>query len=290
MSILRYLLLLFPTLAFHRVVLVKIGGSSITHKAVQETLNETAVEWLAQTLSTETCGTSVILVHGAGSFGHHHAKEYGLRGQTEPPPPDSKQQPLDERTQQGLVQTRQSVQTLNQHIVRALIDAGVPAVAISPCFAFLEAHGGSDRLLQVLQQTLHAGLVPVLHGDACLYGSQGAGILSGDTLMALIGAAPWVDEAIFWTDVPGVYTKDPRVDPDATLVRELASLDGIEASGSSHAQDVTGGLATKLAAAWSIVESGKNVSISQAGTQSAEQSFLGEPMDEGTVLYDPRVS
>ena len=77
------------------VVLIKVGGSSITNKAVQETLNEPALEWFAKTIHEACCSSqhqeqqqqSFVIVHGAGSFGHHTAKSYGLRGQTEPPPP-----------------------------------------------------------------------------------------------------------------------------------------------------------------------------------------------------------
>jgi isopentenyl phosphate kinase len=95
---------------------------------------------------------------------------------------------------------------------------------------------------------LRAGLIPVLHGDACLYGSRGAGILSGDTVMEMIGRAPWVSRAIFLTDVDGVFTKDPKSDPSAQLLQEIAVSNGdivavnLEASGSTHEHDVTGGL------------------------------------------------
>ena len=41
-----------------------------------------------------------IVVHGAGSFGHHTAKQYGLRGKTSPPPPDMQ---LPKSEQKGLI-------------------------------------------------------------------------------------------------------------------------------------------------------------------------------------------
>ena len=55
---------------------------------------------------------------------------------------------------------------------------------------------------------------------------------------------------VFLTDVDGVFTKDPRIDPRARLLRtiqvepntaNIVAAD-FEASGSSHAHDVTGGL------------------------------------------------
>lgn len=83
------------------ILLVKIGGSSITKKAELETLNLDALDWFSKTIrSTLNCKflsnidsdtdsnekPSIIIVHGAGSFGHHTAKKYGLRGVSSPPP------------------------------------------------------------------------------------------------------------------------------------------------------------------------------------------------------------
>jgi hypothetical protein len=104
------------------VVLIKVSGSSITDKAVKETLNTDAIDWFARILSSEvstsfrslsspqhadepytpdndkTCrstNTAFIVMHGAGSFGHQSAKEYGLKGQMFVP------QPVANRTGSG---------------------------------------------------------------------------------------------------------------------------------------------------------------------------------------------
>jgi isopentenyl phosphate kinase len=261
--------------------LIKVGGSSITDKAIKETLNNDAIDWFARILSSEvstsfrslsssdndkTCrstNTAFVIIHGAGSFGHQSAKEYGLKGQMYAPQPvanrtgSGEEEELNRRyVMQGLAQTRLSVQTLNRHVVSTFIDHGMNAVSISPCFSVpsMQAHGGDETTINFLstlvRSTLQAGLVPVLHGDACLYGESEAGILSGDTLMEMLGKADWVSRAIFLTDVDGVFTKDPRNDPSAQLLRTIevdketaavVSVD-LEVSGSSHEHDVTGGL------------------------------------------------
>lgn len=188
-----------------------------------------------------------------------------MKGKFEAPPANEElmtEQKRDEhtvwsrrRSMHGLSQTRQSVQTLNRLVVGNLIRHGVNAVAISPCFGIpnMQAHGGGGEarssLTVILRETLSAGLVPVLHGDACLYGRDGAGILSGDVLVEAIGQMPWVSHAVFLTDVDGVYSHDPRGDPEATLLSTIEidrnSLEIIapivKASGSSHGHDVTGG-------------------------------------------------
>jgi isopentenyl phosphate kinase len=306
------------------VAIVKVGGSSITHKARKETLQEDALAWFARTVaehisdhfrapsamnthddsssSSSSCratnGTATatdkkpmafVLVHGAGSFGHHTAKEFALQGYnsrtTSHEEPtllrstamnNSSSAEHQRKLMQGLVQTRRSVQTLNQLVVQALIQEGVNAVALSPCFGAIPTLPETTTTLDaaalqdLVLSTLRAGLVPVLHGDACLYqaglregrgessrsGSISGIILSGDTIMEMLGSAPWVTRAIFLTDVDGVFTRDPKSDPAARLVHEIAvngrSSNGdiiavddlllVEASGSTHDHDVTGGL------------------------------------------------
>ena len=337
------------------IVLVKVGGSSITHKAVKESLNESALEWFTETIRTVlllttqndsgTCNStshggqdssSFVIVHGAGSFGHHTAKEFGLRGPTEPPPvssaiPSSNDKRQHERLMQGLSQTRLSVQKLNHLIVSSLVNAGIPAIGMSPCFSlpglqahgrgYVEDHDNNDGVLllqQAVQTAVAAGLIPVLHGDACLYGRDGAGILSGDVVMELLGTAAWVSRAVFLTDVDGVYTADPHTNPTAPRIQTLtvdpnnativaASLfrdeessnnenchqqpelllpSSLDVTGSRHAHDVTGGLRTKLGSAVTIAASGKNVTIIRCASRGAELVLRGHPPPAtvGTVL------
>jgi hypothetical protein len=156
---------------------------------------------------------------------------------------------------EGLAKTRLSVQALNQLLVSSLVAHGVNAVAISPCFAIpnMQAHGGNTHgLVTVIRDALQAGLVPVLHGDACLYGRQSAGILSGDILVEKLGERNFVSQVVFLTDVDGVFSRDPRDDPSAMLLRHIQvdknTLDiaiggpELNVTGSSHDHDVTGGL------------------------------------------------
>ena len=278
------------------VVIIKLGGSSITNKAKLETLDEPALNWVAKTLTMSLdspfissvdeknisvgCADSkrratFIVIHGAGSFGHQSAKAFGLRGQTEKPniSPDCKEviaSPEMERRKlmEGLAKTRLSVQKLNRAVVSHLIEAGINAVGISPCISIpgMQAHGGDEcgamtTLVHSIRDALSAGLVPVIHGDAGLYGSfqhgrasMKAGILGGDTLVEAIATheklKKHLSQAIFLTDVEGVFTKDPNLHEDAELLKTIdinpatgkIMVSNLSASGSTHEHDVTGGL------------------------------------------------
>jgi isopentenyl phosphate kinase len=279
------------------VILLKIGGSSITDKGKFETVNTGALSWLVQTVKraiheNKEIGKRFIIVHGAGSFGHHTAKQYGLKGITSFPSSNSSRpnnefsatsNPLeiveaDRQQLLGLGRTRISVQKLNQIIVKEFLDHDLPAVAISPCFGIIQEtsvglNGDSrfspeqqqDQIRLMVQSTVNAGLIPVLHGDAGMFrehsivvGTAGPAIISGDTIMQMIGTAKYVTDVVFITDVDGVFTCDPKVNPDAKLIPKLfintltssivmeSTSDTFHATKSSHDHDVTGGLKVRI--------------------------------------------
>lgn len=279
-------------------VLVKIGGSSLTDKATKETLNATALDWFVGVLKEQYLLNkfNFVVVHGAGSFGHHTANDYGLRGHDDPPTDVAVDEEQHRYFMKGLAETRLSVQKLNHLVVDGFIKQGIPSVGVSPCFGIpgIQAHGGDDDIERAFQDlariAVEARLVPILHGDACLYG-RSAGILSGDTLMKMLGRATWVSRVVFLTDVEGVFTADPRVHSTAELLRDIAVdisghlVDVVQASGSQHAHDVTGGLKAKLRSAAAIAATGKNVTIALCGSSHAERVLGGDDtVERATVL------
>lgn len=203
-----------------------------------------------------------------------------------------------------------SVKKLNSAVVSHLIDEGINAVGISPCINIpgLGAHGGDENggvttLVRSINEALAVGLVPVIHGDAGLYGHfdelnlnhMSAGILGGDTLVEIIATHQAlngrIEKTIFLTDVEGVYTKDPNSNDDALLIRKIdidhesgKIMTDLSASGSSHEHDVTGGLETKLGAAANVAKSGIEVIIAKCCSCSAEQAIKGQCMEQGTVI------
>merc|ERR1712070_917314 len=60
-------------------VIVKLGGSAITVKSQRHQLESTALHaTAAQIHNAIEQGIDVILIHGAGSFGHFEAKEFSI--------------------------------------------------------------------------------------------------------------------------------------------------------------------------------------------------------------------
>lgn len=154
--------------------LVKLGGAAITKKDEFETINEAVLAKVVsqiKRLLTERPGYKLVIVHGAGSFGHFQAKKCGVNGGS-----------LDEDTvRKGFVDTRISVTKLNHSVVEALGKEGINAVGLSPC-SFWRSETASADSVQILKSLVDNGFIPVVHGDAIIEPPK-TKILSGDTLV-----------------------------------------------------------------------------------------------------------
>jgi hypothetical protein len=117
--------------------IIKLGGAAITDKARLETLQGDALR--ASCAHVAACarwaarGCDTVVVHGAGSFGHMQASEYGVaRGGD---------LLADQRLRRGFSLTRASVARRNHLVVAELAGAGLPACGISPCGAWATCGG-----------------------------------------------------------------------------------------------------------------------------------------------------
>ncbi|GFS03180.1 isopentenyl phosphate kinase [Elysia marginata] len=200
------------------MIVIKIGGSAITEKDEMEMLKpaalQKAIDCIRQCVES---GASIVVVHGAGSFGHHHAKEFEINKGI-PSLMDKKEQ---ENKMLGFSLTRQSVQKLNQLVVKAFLDVGVPAVGCSPCSSWRTRQ---KELVSWPKKTighlLDKKLVPVLHGDCCIDETVGCFILSGDTIIKTLCLSFDVRRAVFLTDVAGIYDRPP-FEPGAKLLKSI---------------------------------------------------------------------
>jgi glutamate 5-kinase len=89
-----------------------------------------------------------------------------------------------------------------------------------------------------------------------------------DTLSALVANLVDADWLIILTDQAGLYTADPRLDPNARLIPEVATIDEPvrHLAGGSGSGIGTGGMATKIEAAELATRSGTHVVIA-AGSE-----------------------
>lgn len=219
-------------------ILVKLGGSVITRKRELSTLRPKVLTRLAEELAAgrkRAGDVSLVVIHGAGSFGHPWAKKWALnRSPTEGPT----QRP------RGAVVTSYQVRSLHLRVLKALVEAGLPAISIPP---FPLARNDQGRLVAFatdpVRVSLERGFVPVAFGDVVLDDSWDFSILSGDTLMLELAQKLSAKRAIFVSDVDGFLAHGTPGKVIAKVTEE--TLDQLGPVG--KIPDVTGGIAAKAA-------------------------------------------
>lgn len=217
------------------MILVKLGGSVITDKSKLRTFKRASCERLARELSIAE--DDMLLVHGAGSFGHIEAKKHGLH----------KGFKKDSQLEH-VAAVQRDVRELNLKVLEALIDEGVRAVSVPPAASATFDKGAiSSFEPESFRRVVDIGLVPVTFGDVVPDETMGFSICSGDLMMEALARSFKPKLAVFCADIDGVYDRDPKRDGRAELIPRLtpSSLRGLRKTESTHA-DVTGSIYGKL--------------------------------------------
>ncbi len=224
------------------LIVVKLGGSVITKKSDDKPeLNEENLKRLAKEIADALAENEkkLFLVHGAGPFGHIFAKKYNLHLGLH-----------DEKQIEGIGITHRWMQLLNYNVVLALQEEGIKAMPFQPSAGGILCDGKLVQFpLNIVEKFLDMGIVVVSHGDVLLDNRTGIGILSGDHLAPYIAHNLRASRLILGTDVPGVFTKDPKKNPDAKQIPVITPGnidDVVEELAGSTATDVTGGMARKV--------------------------------------------
>ena len=102
-----------------------------------------------------------------------------------------------------------------------------------------------------------------------------------DTLAAIVATNAKADLLILLSDIDGLYTADPRKDPNARLLHEVPAVtDEIMAlGGGAGSAQGTGGMATKLRAAQMMTETGADMVIANGADPEVLYAIL-----EGTQV------
>jgi len=258
---------------------LKLGGSLITDKSHARTLRETALQRLAgEIMSVFNLEPQIQLVigNGAGSFGHGTAKKYGTRqGVTTP------------QEWRGFVEVWREAATLNQHVVGALQEAGLPALAIHPSSS-VTANDGQVASWDIapLRSALAAGLIPVIHGDVIFDAFRGGTILSTEDLFGYLANQLKPRrvllaglEAGVWRDYPECSRMFTDITP-ANLAEVEPALSG------STADDVTGGMMSKVQQSLALASQVRGLEVlifSGEEPGNVARALSGEYI--GTVLH-----
>jgi glutamate 5-kinase len=199
---------------------------------------------------------------------------------------------------------RQACAAVGQGHLMGVYTRAFAAAGLTAAQVLLSQEDLADRdralcLRTTLMRLLELGAVPVLNENDSVsvaelvdYQRTQAGVGAAapigfgdnDGLSARVAVALDADLLIMLTNVGGLFTANPRLDPAATRIPELAGIDDAalaRASGGSLAG--TGGMASKLAAARLATSEGTTVLIAGGGEPRViDRALAGE--DVGTLV------
>jgi len=135
------------------LTILKIGGSVITDKRADDgVVRVNEIRRIAQEISGFK--GKLMIVHGAGSFGHPQAKKFSLN---------------EEFNATGSIITHLSVKELCSMVVDILNANGICAVGVHPMCCMLADNGRIQTMfLDQIHCMLEKDIVPVLHGDVVM--------------------------------------------------------------------------------------------------------------------------
>ncbi len=230
---------------------VKLGGSVLTRKRERERLRPKVLRRLAEELATAP-GPLVVL-HGAGSFGHPGARQFGLARAPAPDVPAG-------RRARGASIVAAEVRRLHLAVLRELVAAGVSAASV-PAASLAANRAGVLEAFDPAPfvAALEGGRTPVSFGDVVPARAWGWSILSADTIAVRLAAALPAARAIFVSDVPGLLA--PRTVGRSRIVPELDEAILPSLRPVAGAPDVTGGIRGKVAAMLAIAAGGVDAAL-----------------------------
>ena len=215
-------------------IIVKLGTSTLAHATGH--LNIRRVEELCRTISDiKNAGHEVILV-SSGAIGMGVGK-LGLR-----------ERPRDIPTKQAaaavgqceLMYTYDKLFGEYHHTVAQLLITGED-------MADPKRH---DNFSNTLSRLLELGALPIINENDTVATDEIA-IGDNDTLAAIVAQSVKADLLILLSDIDGVFTADPRRNPEAKLIHRITEIDAevLALAGEAGSSLGTGGMYTKIQAA-----------------------------------------
>lgn len=215
-------------------IVIKIGTSTLAHKTGR--LNIRRTEKLCRIISDiRNCGNEIIIV-SSGAIGMGMGK-LSL---------DSR--PNDIATKQAaaavgqceLMYTYDKLFSEYRHTVAQILLTGSD-------FSHEDRH---LNFIHTISRLLELGAIPIINENDTIATDE-IKVGDNDTLSALVSVSVNADLLILLSDIDGLYTADPRRDPEARLIRRVDEITPeLEALAEDSSSGLgTGGMKTKLSAA-----------------------------------------
>jgi isopentenyl phosphate kinase len=259
-----------------RPVVLKLGGSLLTRKREVEKLRPKVIARLAAELASVPT-VPLVLLHGAGSFGHPSADRFGL---ARPPGPGD----TPRNRTRGAAIVSSEVRRLHLALLRELVRAGLNPLSIPMATHARNREGMLTALDSApIEEALERGATPVSFGDVVPDDEWGFSILSADTIAVALVPLLRPSRVVFATDVPGVL--EGGSGGRRQVIAEVTddTIGSLPQGGRS--KDVTGGIRRKAEAMRAIARDGVDAVLISGLTDGAVARAIRGEMVYGSWAH-----
>ena len=233
-------------------IVIKLGGGLITDKSQYKVVHEDRINLVCEVISKLIeSNAKVILVHGAGSFGHLEAKKWNLA--------TGYDEEIIEQQRLAVKNVRNDMIELNNHVLKGLKKFNISGISHPPSEWANDLGPKFKGDISILEIG-NKDIIQVTFGDVVdVLDKREFGILSGDDLMVRIcKEIPGISHCIFLLgDTEGLLTKPPN-EKGSELIPLWSKEQEITWIHASD-QDVTGGIFLKAQSASDISQNIDNV-------------------------------
>lgn len=255
-------------------IVIKIGSSSLTHRETGD-MNFSKIEKLVRVISDlKGQGKEVVLVSSGAIAAGRHALGYSKRPDTL-----AKKQAFAAVGQARLMMIYQKIfAEYNQTAAQVLL---TKHTMISDASRY-NAQNTFEELLKL-------GTIPIVNENDTVSTAEIPYVDTfgdNDQLSAVVSALIGADLLILLSDIDGLYSDDPRTNPEAKFIHLVKEIDNhlLSMGKNTSGSDVgTGGMSSKLQAARIATDSGTDMVIANGENVEVVQEIMaGE--DKGTLF------
>ena len=274
---LRYMLSRIPHGQIMARVIIKLGGGLITDKTQYKVVLRDRIDAVSNVIShIIKMGHSVIIIHGAGSFGHIEAKKWHISG--------GLNLDISEQQYSAIDTIRADMDELNAILIESLAGAGIQCETLPPREWVNGVGTEFSGDVNVFKRSPESN-VPVSFGDVVdVQGDRMFGILSGDHLMVrLAKELPDVLLCAFLLgDAEGLMSGPPGSE-GSLLIERWSQSQGFFGEHDSSI-DVTGGILLKARCASEIAGFAEHVWFIDGRVPSRMLEILSDGQTVGTRI------
>lgn len=203
---------------------------------------------------------------------------------------------LDMATRPSDIRTLQAIAAVGQHRLMTVWSDTLATHGIVAAQVLLVPHDFINRrqylhTRRMLARIEELGCVPIVNENDAI-ASDEIRFGDNDRIAALVAHNIGADLLVMLTDTEGLYTADPRTNPDASLIAQVRADDpllDVQAAGRGSARG-SGGMASKLAAARVASASGVvSVIASSRRANVLTDAVAGEPVGTTFLATSRRV-